>query len=218
MPARLVNLVSEQFYHVYNRGNNKEPIFFAPENYRFFLKRFATYFPGVEAEVHAYCLLPNHYHLLIRLLRDFDYSTRMQHFSIAYAKSVNKWAGRVGHLFQGRFKAKLVESTEYLLQLSRYMHLNPVVAGLVKAPEEWQYSSDREYMSSMVDSRNLRKTSGESSGIYTRPLVTTEFILSHFGSRNDYRSFVESNAGNRKNEMEEDLWKEGESLQDPICL
>jgi len=210
MPARVVKVTSEQFYHVYNRGNNKEPIFFAQENYRFFLKRFAKYFPDVEAEVHSYCLLPNHYHILMRLLRDIDYSTRMQHFSISYSKALNNWTGRVGHVFQGRYKAKLVGSTEYLLHLSRYIHLNPVVAGLVRAPEDWQYSSYCDYL---LDSRNSKEVPREIPGIYSRPLVTTEYILSHFASVNDYRSFVESDVGSCVDEIEEDLWKEGDLLE-----
>ena len=205
MPSRAVEFAPNQFYHVYNRGNDKEPIFFEPSNYRFFLKRLAECFPRNEAEIHAYCLLPNHYHILIRLQRDIDFSIRMQRFGISYAKSINKRTGRVGHLFQGRFKAKHVGSTEYLLHLSRYIHFNPVAAGLVKVPEDWQYSSYREYL---VDSRNLGQGSCQIPGINTRPPVTTEFIHSHFATVDDYRSFVESCAGNRMDEMEEELWKE----------
>jgi len=205
MPTRTVKFAPNQFYHVYNRGNNKEPILLQPANYRFFLKRLAEYFPGNEAEIHAYCLLPNHYHILIRLQREIGFSIRMQRFGISYAKSINKWTGKVGHLFQGRFKAKHVGSTEYLLHLSRYIHLNPVMARLVKTPEAWQFSSYRDYL---VDSRNLQGDPCEIPGIYTRPLVTTEYILSHFAGVNDYRSFVESYGGNRMDEMEEELWKE----------
>ncbi|MCX6143996.1 MAG: transposase [Ignavibacteriales bacterium] len=211
MPFRVVKVTPDLFYHVYNRGNNKEPIFFEPANYRFFLKRFVEYFPGNEAEIHAYCLLPNHYHILFRLRRNIDYSIRMQHFSISYAKSLNNWSARVGHVFQGRFKAKLVGSTEYLLHLRRYIHLNPVLARLVRTPEDWQFSSYRDYLEGQ-DSRNLREASGEISGIYTRPSVTTEFILSHFACVDDYRSFLESHAINRMIEMEEELWKEREFL------
>jgi putative transposase len=236
MPTRTVKFAPNQFYHVYNRGNDKQRIFFEPANYCFFLKKFAKYFPETEAEIHAYCLLPNHYHILIRLKRDIDYSMRMRHFSISYAKSLNKWAGRVGHLFQGRFKAKGVGSTEYLLYLSRYIHLNPVVAGLARAPQGWQYSSYCDYLlgsrnldpgSSQIpgiytcpsllprgmkqeDSRSLQVDSCKISGIYKRPAVTTDFILWHFASVNDYRSFVESNAGNFTDMMDEELWKAGE--------
>ena len=236
MPQRAIKIEPASFYHVYNRGNNKEPIFFEPANYQFFLNRFSEYFPEDTAEIHAYCLLPNHFHILIRLRREFDYSIRMQHFSISYAKSLNNWAGRVGHVFQGRYKAKQVGSTAYVLHLSRYIHLNPVLARLVRNPEEWEFSSYRDYL---VDSRNhqedSREISGihsrssiltrkikredspnpmagprEISGIYTRPLVTTNFILSHFVGVNDYRSFVDINTGNITGEMGDELWKEGE--------
>ena len=110
LPPRQVKLAPDRFYHLYNRGNNKEPIFLEQANYRFFLEKFVQYFPADDAEIHAYCLLPNHFHMLIRLKRPLEYSLRMQHFSISYAKSLNSWSGRVGHVFQGRFKAKLVGS------------------------------------------------------------------------------------------------------------
>jgi putative transposase len=210
MPARLVKVTPGQFYHIYNRGNDREPIFFGPWNYRFFLKRFLDYFPPDDVEMHAYCLLMNHYHLLIRIQRDLDYSTRMQHFSISYVKSINRSTGRVGHLFQGRFKAKHVGSTEYLLHLSRYIHCNPVAAGLVKAPEDWQYSSYREYL---VDSQNLPQGPHEMLGICARPVVTTDFILSHFAGVNDYRSFVESAFDGCLDKFEEDLRNDGEALE-----
>jgi hypothetical protein len=116
----------------------------------------------------------------------------------------------VGHVFQGRFKAKLVESTEYLLHLGRYIHLNPVLARLVRSPEEWEFSSYRDYLE---DSRNLREDSREISGIYRRPFVTKGFVLSHFADVNDYRSFVELCAAKQMEEMKGELWKEGGSSE-----
>jgi REP element-mobilizing transposase RayT len=104
------------------------------ENYLFFLHRLRRYLVPEHAQVLAYVLMSNHYHLLIQAVTD-DLSHAMQLFGISYTKAINKRFGRTGTLFQGTFKAKLVDRDEYLLHLSRYLHLNPVQAGLVQSPE-----------------------------------------------------------------------------------
>ena len=97
----------------------------------------------------------------------------MQPLSISYTKAVNRQQSRVGPIFQGAFRAKLVDKTEYLLHLSRYLHLNPVLAGLVEDPEAWKFSSYRDYI-------GLRK------GTLPKP----DIVLSHFPSREAYAEFV----------------------------
>jgi REP element-mobilizing transposase RayT len=174
MPRRTPSFSPDQFYHVYNRGNDGDFIFFELENYFFLLRRVKEYLtPSVE--VHAYCLMPNHYHLLLRITRELNLSNLMQNLLISYTKAINKKYQRVGHLFQGTFKAKLVDSPEYLLHLSRYIHLNPKIARLVKRPEEWEFSSYREYL-----------------GLRPNTLVSTEFVLGQFHDINGYRQYVES--------------------------
>jgi REP element-mobilizing transposase RayT len=207
MPYRETPFLPEQFYHLYNRGNNKEAIFFEAENYRFFLQRPIKYFPPDKAQIHAYCLMPNHFHLLIRLLSGLDYSSAMQHFGISFAKSINTRYARVGHLFQGRFKAKHVDSTEYLLHLTRYIHLNPRFAGLVERAEHWEFSSYRDYVCPGEIPEITRPKRREISGIYRRPPVATEFVLSHFDGIEDYRQFVESFAEEQMKQTEDQLWK-----------
>ncbi|HLF20109.1 MAG TPA: transposase [Bacteroidota bacterium] len=135
------------FYHVYNRGNNKEPIFLEKKNYDFFLKRMKFYFDSDKIHATIYCLMPNHYHLVIRPQHGIDLSNIMRAFTTSYVKSYNKWNNRVGHLFQGDSQAKLVESEEYLIHLCRYIHLNPVTAGLVAHPEDWVYSDYKLWIS-----------------------------------------------------------------------
>lgn len=207
MPYRNVSIIADHFYHIYNRGNNRQPIFLERENYRFFLRKFTKYFPSDRVEIHAFCLMPNHYHMLVRLLSDFDYSKQMQSFSISYAKSVNLWNKRTGHLFQGRFQVRLVESTEYLLHLSRYIHLNPRFARLVKQAEDWEFSSYQDYLFGGKIPEITEARQSEISGISRRPAVTTELILSHFGGVEDYREFVESFADERMKQIEDELWK-----------
>ncbi len=140
MPYRKTFFVKNHYYHIYNRGNNFQNIFFEEKNYRFFLQRL-LYFFNEDVKLIAYCLMPNHYHLLIKIEKDNFLEKAMQRFSTSYTKAINKQYCRVGHLFQGRYKAKLIPNNEYLLHLSRYIHLNPVRAKLVSKPEEWKHSS-----------------------------------------------------------------------------
>jgi putative transposase len=170
--------ISGSYYHIYNHGVNREPIFYTSRNWGFFLHRLREYFTPERAEIVAYCLMPNHYHLLVQV-KAGDFSQEVMHpFSISYTKAINKEQGRVGALFQGRFKGKLIEKDEYLLHLSRYIHLNPVRVGLVSRPEDWEYSSYRDFV-------------GLRQGTLPRP----EIVLGQFGSAKDYAKFVEEFKG-----------------------
>lgn len=139
------------------------------------LRRIRHYFLSDLIDVLAYCLMPNHYHLLVYLKTD-DLGRRiMQPFGLSYTKAINKQQSRTGPLFQGRFQATWVDKDEYLLHLSRYIHMNPVAAGLVARPEDWTFSSYRDYL-----------------GLRQGTLPASEAILSQFPSRAAYRNFVES--------------------------
>ena len=190
MPRRTVPFAPGEYYHVYNRGNNRQRIFFERENYLFFLRRLRERLVGDEppagvpnseppefpqsSTIVAYCLMPNHYHLLVSP-KDDHFSRHMQSFSISYTKAMNKRCERVGALFQGKFQALHVDRTAHLLHLSRYTYLNPVEAGLVKKAQDWEFSSYREY-------------AGLRQGALPRP----EVVLSQFPTRSAYRHFVES--------------------------
>jgi len=128
-----------QYYHLYNLGVNHQPIFFNDGNWGYFIKRLKHYFQQELIDIIAYCLMPNHYHLIVYLKTDELSSKIMQPFTVSYTKAVNLQQNRVGSLFKGTFKAKLVDKNEYLLHLSRYIHLNPVFANLVKHPSDWVY-------------------------------------------------------------------------------
>ena len=179
MPQRTVALVTGEHYHLYNRGHNHQPIFFDRENYLFFLRRVRNYLLGdtqtleIQVLVVAYCLMPNHYHLLLCPL-DNKLSRHMQRLSISYTKAINKRHNHTGALFQGQFQVAHVDQDEYLLHLSRYIHLNPVTAGLVEYPEDWEFSSYRDYV-----------------GIRQGTLPAPDIVLSQFPSPDAYRDFVE---------------------------
>jgi putative transposase len=157
MPRRRTRFSPSNFYHVYNRGNNREKIFLEGENYRFFLQKLHTYFELQGICLIAYCLMPNHYHLIVKPNRAIDFSNVMRSFSVSYVKSINKVYHRVGHLFQGNFEARAVESDEYLTHLIRYIHFNPVRAKLVTRAEDWSYSDYAEWISDFVEIDEAKK-------------------------------------------------------------
>jgi hypothetical protein len=118
--------------------------------------------------------MPNHFHLLVQPLDD-QLSQRMQRFSISFSRAMNKRYGPAGAFFEGAFQAVPIEGDEYLRHLSRYTQLNPVEAGLVDDPEDWEYSSYRDYL-------------GRRPGT----LPATHIVLSQFPNRDAYQEFVQA--------------------------
>lgn len=149
-------------YHVINRGNRKSKIFLADDDYRYFLDSLETACGRCHFRLHAYCLMPNHFHLILEV-GTVPLSTIMRSHSTRFARYFNRTYRKVGHVFQGRYRAILCQKDEYLLELIRYIHMNPVRAGLVRTPPQWKWSSHRTYM-----------------GRATTPLVHTSEIMSHF--------------------------------------
>ena len=145
MPERIVPLTPENYFHIFNRGVNKGLIFYSERNYRFFIDRMQTYLEPYS-EILAFCLMPNHFHLLIKVLNIMFTKESLQPLFLSYAKAINREQERVGPLFQGRFQAYLVEDDDYLLDCVKYIHLNPVKANLVDRPNQWKYSSYSTYL------------------------------------------------------------------------
>lgn len=149
-------LKSGVFYHIYNRGTNREDIFVQERNYRYFLQLYVKHVEPA-AETYAYCLLKNHFHVLVRI-KDMEEqdpkgfqkplgSIAFSNFFNAYAKAINKAYGRTGSLFQHPFGRIPVLTQPYLIQLVRYIHLNPQKHGLVTDFRQWPYSSYQAYVS-----------------------------------------------------------------------
>ncbi len=169
-------------YHVILRGNAGQTIFFDDQD------RTRFYFllqEGIERfghRIHAFCLMSNHVHLAVQV-GDASLSRILQNLSFRYTRWVNWRQNRWGHLFQGRYKAVLVDADVYLQQLTRYIHLNPVRAGIVKGPERYGWSGHRAYL-----------------GLETIPWMTTEWVLSQFSgqlwrARRAYGRFVVEGQG-----------------------
>ncbi len=129
-------------YHVTSRGDRREAIFEDDEDRRVFLATLAQVIARFNWVCHAWCLMDNHYHLLVET-PDGNLSAGMRQLNGVFTQASNRRHGRVGHLFQGRFKAILVDGDAYLLELLRYVVLNPVRAGMVKTPDAWHWSSYR---------------------------------------------------------------------------
>ena len=140
-----------EFYHIYNRGVNREKIFFEEDNYQYFLKGIKRYLLPIFA-ISAYCLMPTHYHLLVRI-RDsssesdpgFRVGRAMQKLSISYTKAINRRYDRVGALFQGAYNIKVIDTSKHLNTIIPYIHQNPINAGLVSNEIDWKYSSASVY-------------------------------------------------------------------------
>ena len=127
-------------YHVTSRGDGREEIYLQDDDRAMFLGVLGEVCRRFNWMVHAYCLMGNHYHLLVET-PDSNLSKGMRHLNGVYTQRFNRNQGRVGHVFQGRFKAILVEKENYLLELARYIVLNPVRARMVRSAKEWPWSS-----------------------------------------------------------------------------
>jgi REP element-mobilizing transposase RayT len=129
-------------YHVTARGDRREDIFFREEDRADFLSVLGEVCDRFNWVVHAYCQMTNHYHLLVETV-DGNLGRGMRQLNGVYTQRFNRRHGLVGHLFQGRYKAILVQKESYLLELTRYVVLNPVRAGMVADPANWPWSSYR---------------------------------------------------------------------------
>jgi putative transposase len=165
-------------YHLTVRGNAREPIFFDDADRAGMLRLLGETVERYRWLCHAYCLMGNHYHLLVETT-DANLSDGMRQLNGIYTQRVNRRTGRVGHLFQGRFKAIVVDRNNYLLEVCRYIVLNPVRVGFVTAPEDYPWSSYQ-----------------ATGGLVEPPSwLTTDCLLSQFGSRRAdarrrYRAYV----------------------------
>ncbi|WP_299734761.1 transposase [uncultured Endozoicomonas sp.] len=127
-------------YHVTSRGNERRAMYREDADFQLFLDTLAEVCERFNWVIHSFCLMTNHYHLMVET-PDANLSKGMRQLNGVYTVRFNRKYGRVGHLFQGRYKAILVDKDAYLMELSRYVVLNPVRAKMVKSPDEWPWSS-----------------------------------------------------------------------------
>jgi REP element-mobilizing transposase RayT len=177
---------------VINRGNAGEQIFRSNRDREKFIEYLEKAVERFLLNVHSFCLMNNHFHILIETQLP-NLSRTLQWLTVSYAGYFNRKYHRIGHLFHGRFKSILVDADEYLKQLSRYIHLNPVRAGLVNQPDDYQWSSYPIYVGKVI----------------APDWVETEWLLSQFGRTRkraikNYKDFVEEvDAKSLKNPAED---------------
>lgn len=165
-------------YHVTSRGDGRDDIYLDDEDKEVFLEVLAEVCERFNWVLHAYCLMTNHYHLLVET-PDANLSLGMRQLNGVYTQRFNRGHNRVGHVFQGRYKAILVEKESYLLELARYIVLNPVRARMVRSVKHWPWSSYR-----------------TTAGFVTKPKwLEIDWILSAFGRNKGraqelYREYV----------------------------
>ena len=162
------------YHHVYNRGVNKNRIFFDEKDYLFFLKKLNKYRTTYEIKVLSYCLMPNHFHLFLKQTRDeLTIGKFISNLLNSHTKAINKKFNRTGVLYEGPAKSKLIEKEEYFKWLIKYIVLNPVRANLVKQPEDWSFSSANDL---------LKKRNGN--------LLSYDEVYSHFQDFEQFAGFI----------------------------
>ena len=186
MPGRHVQFAQGCYYHLYNRGANRNTIFTCNDDYWDFLNRLRTNAVRYAAPVIAYCLMPNHFHLLVRQESDTCAGLMVQCTCNGYAQAFNRRRQHNGTLFQGRYQSILVNNDEYLRHLCRYIHTNPVKDGFALQPELWPYSNYATWISQCSDQE-----------------IDRSFLQEFFGSSERYRSFVAD-------------WTERKRMPDPL--
>lgn len=174
------------FYHIISRGNEKGTIFSDDNDCVRFLEMLDENSVKFHTRIHSYCLMKNHYHLIMETLKG-NLCRAMHYLNSVYTSYYNEKHGRVGHLLQGRYKSILVQAEEYLNHLSRYIHLNPVRAKVVEHPVDYPWSSYKYFI----------------SGNDEQGFIIKDFILRMFDdgmedSVREYREFVEGNMDKEK--------------------
>jgi Transposase and inactivated derivatives len=139
MARRKILFLPNNYYHIYNRGANRADIFCNDKDYVVLLKQVKDHIKKFDITVIAYCLMSNHYHFIFRQDGAAKINDFMQVVFYNYSTSLNQIHGHSGTLFEGPFRAILIDKNEYLLHLCRYIHRNPLDAGMVVRPEQWHY-------------------------------------------------------------------------------
>ncbi len=167
-PPRL--LLSQTYYHITTRGNNRLEVFKSDIDYQYFLELIARYKEEHPFDLYHYCLIPNHTHMQVKTNKASDFSKFMKRLNLAYFHHFRQNYNWIGHFWQDRFKSQPIGKDEYFIQCGKYIELNPVRAGLAENPENFLYSSYRHY------------AYGESN-----PLLTDDIFYESFGQNSKER-------------------------------
>lgn len=170
---RQENFIKNGLYHFYNRAVDNELLFRSAADYILFLKKLKEIIINVPVTIFAYCLMPNHFHFLLRQESDLAANHIFNHLFSFYSQKYNWKYRRWGKLLGSKLQHKAVINEDYLIYLCQYIHCNPVKAGLCRAPEDWEFSNYKEWL-------GLRKGT----------LFSNEILLNHFSSPADYQATI----------------------------
>ena len=165
MPVRGNAFFQDGVYHIYNRG---EKVFLSDMDYNLCIRLSQDFARKLDIEIYAYCLMPNHYHFLVHQIGTSQVSKWIGNIFNYYVQAFNQKYNHKGSLFESRFKHIEVDQESYFISVCRYIHLNPVKAGLVTMPQDWRYSDYGEW----IDGRKA-------------------ILSQHFSNSRDYQEFVE---------------------------
>jgi len=166
---------SDTYHHLYNRGVNKQSIFFDKNDYEYFIKKMIENKIKYQIEIIAFCLMPNHFHIFIHQTTKNGLGSKFISDLInSYTKTINKKYKKTGVLFETRTKNKIVYSELDFKNLTKYILLNPVKAGLVNKIDDWEYSSAKE----LISENELK--------------ITDKTILNYFNNIDKFTQFIES--------------------------
>lgn len=162
-------MTDQVYFHIYNRAVASQQLFLREENYEYLRRQAILFAEKCGVEIVAYCFMPTHYHFLLGAEDRAQASRFIQQLFNSHTQAFNRQYERHGTLFEGRAKFKQIETDEYILQAARYIHLNPVEAGLVKRPEDWKHSNYQEMV-----------------------LGNNNFVANYFRDKHEYTKFVEA--------------------------
>ncbi len=175
MKISIMKYQDEEIYHIYNRGCDKNMIFFNERNYKFLIRKMKHNSEKFNVKIIVFCLMPNHYHFLLQQNTNGSISNFLKSTFTSYSLAVNKEQKRSGTLFESIPQSILIDKIEYLQYLFWYIHYNPVKSGLVVKSEDWLFSNYLE----CIGRRNL----------YPFDL---DFVVELFGSQDNYKKFMEN--------------------------
>ncbi len=190
MPRPLRITAPNLYYHIINRGNNRQLVFRDDKDFTYFITLLKRYKNELEFKLYHFCLMPNHLHLVIKPTIDRSLPKIMLKLDLAYATYLNKKYNNTGHVWQGRYRSSLIDSDSYFINCGLYVELNPVRAGLVKNPEDWPWSSYRFYISETTDPLKNNLVNPFINGLIDMDPYYLELGEDNLKRQNIYREYI----------------------------